>query len=75
MATTYYASFTSDVSTMHDPDHSGTSGTSGDIIELRMGNGTYVPTRFEVLKALELFERWIVQGGLDGAGVNLPPNA
>jgi hypothetical protein len=27
-----------------------------------------------VLNALEIFERWIIQNGLDGLGANLPPN-
>jgi len=55
--------------------HAGTSGTAADIIELRMGNGSYVPSRAEVLWALETFERWIVQGGLDQAGANMAPPA
>jgi hypothetical protein len=73
MTTTYYASITGDVRTFSDVDHAGTSSTAADIIEIRMGNGTYVPTRMEVLLACEKFERWIVQGGLDQLGANLPP--
>ena len=73
MTTTYYASITSDVRTFKDVDHAGTSGTAADIIEIRIGNGTYVPTRMEALLAMEAFERWIVQGGLDQLGANLPP--
>lgn len=74
MTTTYYASITSDASTVSaDMDHSGTSSTSTDVFEFRMGNGTYAPDRFECLKALEKIERWIVNGGLNGAGANLPP--
>jgi hypothetical protein len=57
---------------MLDVDHAGTSSTAADNIELRMGNGTYLPDRREVLMALERFERWIIQGGLDQAGANLP---
>ncbi len=75
MAATYYASVQADVRTMKDVDHSGTSSTAGDIVELRMGNGTYVPTQEEVLLAMRVFERWVVQGGLNQAGANLPPNA
>lgn len=72
MTATYYASITSDPSKFVDVDNVGTSSTATDIIELRMGNGTYAPTRAEVMKALERFERWIVQGGLDQAGANVP---
>jgi hypothetical protein len=82
VATTYYASITNDVRSMKDlgaPDdagttdgHVGTASTAADIIELRMGNGTYLPSREEVLLALLRFERWVVQGGLNQAGANLP---
>lgn len=71
MATTYYASVVSTATTLADCN-SGTSSTAADIIELRMGNGTYSPDRAEVVKALELFRRWIEQGGTKGAGANLP---
>ena len=75
MTDTYYASITADARTFKDVSHAGTSSTAADIIEIRMGNGTYVPTRMEVLWAMEVFERWIVQGGLDQLGANLPPNS
>jgi len=75
MTTTYYASITSDVRTLNDVSHAGTSSTAADIIELRIGNGSYVPSRTEALMACETFERWIIQGGLDQAGANLPPPA
>lgn len=75
MATTYYVSITSDADTLaRDPDNAGTSSTAGDVFELRMGNGTTVPTQRQVLNAMEIFERWIIQNGLKGAGANLPPN-
>jgi hypothetical protein len=75
LATTYYASITSDARTLSkDVDHAGTSSTAADVFEIRMGNGTYAPSRFEVLMAMEKFERWIVNGGLDGLGANLPVN-
>lgn len=74
MATTYYMSF-NDLDTISaDPAHAGTSSTAGDNVEVRMGNGTYVPTQRQVLNGLEIGERWIIQNGLDGAGANLPPN-
>jgi hypothetical protein len=57
---------------MQDVAHAGTSSTSSDVIELRMGNGTNQPTRFAVQQALKIFERWLFQGGLDSAGANLP---
>lgn len=72
MATTFYASVTVAPSTMADVSHSGTSSTAADILELRMGNGTYAPDRAEVLKFLHVLERWIVQGGLSSAGASLP---
>lgn len=72
MTTTYYASILTDPGAMKDVDHSGTSSTAADIIELRMGNGTYAPTRNEVIEALRVFERWVIQGGLNQAGANVP---
>ena len=72
MAATYYASLNTAPDIFADVDHAGTSSTSADNIELRMGNGTYQPDRREVLLALKRFERWIIQGGLDQAGANLP---
>lgn len=75
MATTYYMSATGDYDAISkDPDHVGTSSTAADVIELRMGDGTTVPTQRQVLNVLERFERWIVQNGLNGVGANLPPN-
>ena len=75
MATTYYASVTSDFDTQAaDPDNAGTSSTATDVIELRMGNGTTVPTQRQVLNFMERMERWIIQNGLDGLGANLPPS-
>lgn len=77
MATTFYASVDASATTsppgyFMDVDHAGTSSTAGDSIELRMGNGTYSPDRREVILALERFKRWLIQGGLDQAGANLP---
>ncbi len=53
-----------------DPDHTGTSATASDKIELRMDQTC---TQRQVLNAMELFERWIKQNGLNGLGANLPP--
>ena len=75
MAATYYASVTvnpSDLSQAAAYFNSGTASTATDIMELRIGNGTYAPTRAEVIKFLELMERWVIQGGLDQAGANVP---
>lgn len=74
MAATYYVSITSDASKLaQDPDNFGTSSTAADIVELRVGNGTYAPDRHEVLKALERFTRFYMQGGgAAGAGTNIP---
>lgn len=72
MANTYYASVNTYPGYVTDVDNAGTSSTAGDNIELRIGNGTYAPDRREALLALARFERWIIQGGLDQAGANLP---
>ena len=72
MTTTFYASVTGVTSNFTDVDNSGTSSTAADILELRMGNGTYAPDRREVMEFLRRVERWLVQGGLDQAGANLP---
>lgn len=57
-------------SQMRDVENSGTSSTAGDKIELRMDQSAV--TRMDVIHALETFKRWIIQGGLKGAGANLP---
>ena len=73
MTTTYYASITSDASKFsQDVDNFGTSSTATDIVELRVGNGTYAPDRAETLKAIERIWRFILQGGTKGAGTNVP---
>ena len=72
MATQYYASV-NDARTMTDVAHAGTSGTATDIFELRIGDGTYVPSVTETLFALKIIERWLIQNGLDQLGANLPP--
>lgn len=72
MTTTYYMSITVSATDDKDVDNSGTSSTATDIIELRVGNGTYAPDRAETIKALKRFERWIMQGGLKGLGANIP---
>ncbi len=86
MTTVYYASVTSDVRSMRDIDTIGnvgsgttvaarTGSTATDILEIRIGNATYVPSRDEVILFLQQIERWVMQGGLDQAGANLPPPA
>ncbi len=82
MTATYYASVTNSVRTMRDfgaaddagttDGHVGTSSTATDILEIRIGNGTYLPSRDEVLLYLKQVERWVMQGGLNQAGANLP---
>lgn len=75
MTTTYYASRTSDFDSISkDPDNAGTSSTAADVCELRMGNGTTVPTQRQVMIFLKQMQRWIMQDGLDALGANLPPN-
>ena len=74
MAATYYMSVNDMNTVAADVAHVGTSSTAGDVIEIRMGNGTYLPTHREVLNSLEIFMRFLIQAGLDGAGANLPPN-
>jgi hypothetical protein len=53
-----------------DPDNVGTATTASDKIELRLDQTC---TQRQVLNAMELFERWIMQNGLNGVGANLPP--
>lgn len=72
MTTTYYMSINTPAEYMLDVDNAGTSSTAADNIELRVGNGTYAPTRRETLLAIDRFRRWVVQGGLDQLGSNLP---
>ena len=73
MTTTYYASITSDCSLFSkDVDNFGTSSTSTDILELRVGNGTYAPDRTEVVKGLKRILRFYEQGGTFGNGTNIP---
>lgn len=71
MATQYYASV-NDFRTMKDVAHAGTSGTAADLMEVRIGDGTYLPSREEALLGLLILQRWIMQGGLNQAGANLP---
>lgn len=73
--TTYFMS-TSDFDTLSkDPQHAGTSSTATDLIELRAGTAGANVTHRQILNALQIFERWVIQKGLDGAGANLPPSA
>lgn len=74
MTTTFYASANDFHTLAADVAHAGTSSTAGDACELRMGNGTYAPTAHEVLIFLEICKRWIIQGGTDQLGANLPAN-
>lgn len=74
MATIFYASCNDGDVLAKDVEHAGTSSTAGDLVELRMGDGTNTPTQRQVLNILERIERWIMQGGLNGAGANLPPD-
>jgi hypothetical protein len=68
----YYMSVTSDYDAISkDPDNVGTSTSAADKIELRMDQTN---TQRQVLNALERFERWIIQNGLNGVGANLPAN-
>lgn len=72
MATQYYVGF-NDSEHVRDAASSGTSGTAASVFEFRMGNGTYVPSQTECIKVLRLIERWIINGGLRGAGAGIPP--
>jgi len=74
VATIYYASI-NDYSTGQDVAHAGTSSTAGDVIELRMGNGTVAPTRDQVILGLKVLLRWLSNGGLNSAGANIPRTA
>jgi hypothetical protein len=74
MADIYYAGITADMRTMADVV-SGTSTTATLDLELRIGDGTNTPSRDAALMGLKVIERWIMQGGLNGAGTNLPTKA
>jgi len=74
LADIYYAGITADMRTMADVV-SGTSTTATLDLELRIGDGTNTPSRDAVLLGLKNLERWIMQGGLNGAGANLPVKA
>ena len=50
----------------------GATTTSTDILELRMGSSTANIDRHQALMGLEIFKRWIMQGGLNQAGASLP---
>lgn len=56
--------------------HSGTSSTATDFIELRWqsndGTNPTGVTRQDVLIALEVFERFIKEGGIVGDGTDVP---
>lgn len=73
MTTTYYASVNDYGTIAAEVAHAGTSSTSTDVFEFRMGNGTVVPTREECLQALDVIAKWIMDGGQNQAGANLPP--
>ncbi len=86
MASVFYISSTSSGAgdALKDPDHVSTEASftgasvspqAGDVFELRVGNGTTVPTQRQTLNWLEsVVKRWYMQNGLDGLGANLPPN-
>ena len=59
-----------DDSDMRDVVNAGTSSTAGNKIELRFDQTAV--TRLDLIRALRNFERWIMNGGLNGAGANLP---
>ena len=52
--------------------HQGTSTTATDIFEFRMGDATYLPDRFECLKALDFFKNLIINGGALSQGATMP---
>lgn len=74
MATQFYMSANDGDIYAKDVEHAGTSSTATDLVELRIGDGTTVPTQRQVLNIMARFKRWIIQNGLDGAGANLPPS-
>lgn len=76
MASSWYMSIThagDAASYSKEPDNTGTSSTATDEIELRILNSNSpAPTRKQVWDALERFQRWLLQGGQDFGGTNLP---
>lgn len=71
MAAQYYVSSNMGDLDMSDPANAGTSGTAGDDLELRIGDGTNLPTKKDVQLFMRQVKRWLRKGGL-GAGANLP---
>jgi hypothetical protein len=50
----------------------GTSTNASAIIELRLRQGASI-TKWDAIKALEIFKRWLIEGGqTTGADSNLP---
>lgn len=56
--------------------HSGTSSTAADFIELRWqsndGSDPTGVTKKDILVALEVFERFIIEGGIVSDGTDVP---
>ena len=74
MAAQYYISGNDFDTVAKDPAHVGTSSTSTDLIELRVGDGTTIPTYRQVFNFMEMVRRFYIESGVNGAGANLPPN-
>ena len=74
MTTTYYASVNDCDGLSVEVASAGTSSTAAYLVELRMGEGSIVPTQRQVLNALEVFKRHIMSNGVLGSGTNLPEN-
>ena len=75
MATTFFVGINVDPSSFDQSSTNltvGTTTTSTCIMELRMNSSTVALDRPQVLKGLEMFHRWVMQGGLNQAGANLP---
>ena len=75
MATTYFVGINVDPSSFDQSAANltvGTTTTATCVLELRMNSSTVALDRAQVLKGLEMFHRWVVQGGVNQAGANLP---
>lgn len=75
MATTFFVGINVDPSSFDQSSTNltvGTTTTSTCIMELRMNSSTVALDRPQVLKGLETIKRWVMQGGLNQAGANLP---
>ena len=75
MATTFFVGINVDPGSLDQSTTNltvGTATTATCVLELRMNSSTVALTRHQVMMGLEMFKRWVEQGGVNQAGANLP---